>query len=214
MEEVRERTRNAHPGKKTTYRPDDLVWVRNLIHRVFKWQPGVVKRVVSESSYDVEVAGRIRRVSSSHLQHRSPTAKTIEGDPTVRAEDILPAPSKSGSYAPPAPTLPPTPAPEIPETTPTPLSPPTPAPPPVAISELPGPGRTTDARGSPSTSSLVPLSPRGPPSPRGQPSRGEQQQSQGGPQPPISPAVVQSTPKRTRAGRTVIPPKHLSDYVT
>lgn len=186
MEKVREKTRQAHPGKTTTYRPGDLVWVRNMTHRVLRWQPGTVQAVVSTSSYNVEVSGRVRHVSSSHLQRRSPTARTIEEDPTVRAENVTSAPSVSvpvgpqallGSY-PPAPLAMDVPPPAR-ERPPSPPAVPDPGPPAPVVAE--------------------PQAPSTPPSPSS----------------PTVPSGSPATPRiRSRVGRTIYPPKYLSDYVS
>ncbi|XP_018325433.1 uncharacterized protein LOC108737207 [Agrilus planipennis] len=209
MARVGEKTKQDNPGSTSVFRPGDLVWVRSVVHRRILWLRGTVEAPVSLVSYEVAVNGKVRHVSTTHLSPRSPSATSFEGDPVARLF-APPVPETSIPDAPVVP-VPGLPAPEEPSVV-RPSSPP------------PGPPLETTPRVPEAAESPVVPQPVIPSSSRTTTPRAE------GPSTSLaSPPrrlTSMSTPTRStttfpssmpphvsRAGRRIVMPKHLSDFV-
>jgi len=215
MRELQERKKAEQRAKVTQYQPGDKVWVRTVNSRMIKWVSGVVECVVSSVFYEVQVSGRVRQISSSHLRHRSAGATRMEDDPRAIEVPVPPPPE-----TPAVPLIPPTgPPPEVPVERPPPLSIP-------RVSASPAPPSPVEAPPSPVPVSLSPglaqppstLGGKPPPTPRVPVAPTNQGASAS--RPPAGPSQAvgpSSTPARasvtTRVGRRVVQPSRFKDFV-
>ena len=218
MEAVREKTKRDNPGKTTAFRPGDPVWVRSVVHRRVLWLKGVIQTAVSLVSYEVNVDGKVRHVSSSHLSPRSSTATCIDVDPVARlfatpvpetasgqtqtiSVPELPAPTSVPVVLPfsPNPGAAPVPGSPVPDVD---ASPPVPTPvasPPVSQSS---PGRSSFGGSSMESPMSTPQRTTSASTPRR-----------------MTSALVAQSPdpapaRQTRSGRQISKPKYLDDYVS
>lgn len=85
VQAAQEKWKEDHKAKLSYYKPGDLVWVFQPTEKIQKWAPGVVEGRVTTVSYQVWVKGRSKQVSVSHLRKRSAEA-SCEVDPTMVTE--------------------------------------------------------------------------------------------------------------------------------